>query len=883
MPATNCDLWTSAGLILCASNVNGLSFKKLRDLLSLCNQGTGKWPDFLLLSEPKLAKPMPVKGFTLFHDLISCQHGFCIYANSNFESKLLHADHNSIALLADPGGANILVTGGYNVFSKRHLWRSTFSSICELTAKSDSPVVFGGDLNFNRDSPEHKEIVYTILGGNKNRLTQSRGPTCRGASCIDRVIGHGLTGNVDIGQPLCGSDHRPLIAKILTPSKVNEVHERSFFISMKSDSDIDRVWSTLDIDLIHKTALSSGMFFLQLELSLREVLSRLGFLKNVPTRHVIVANFVEKSVGQIVNDQSLGRARTLKAISSILEDSSSKFSFEQISSALGKAEMLAIPAHLEGSIRRSKSSDHALQFSITELQDIISKLDPSKSCGPSFMSVRMFKRAPASVLGIIAFWFAWASQHGYPEIFRQSKVFGVRKGDGSCRPICVTNVISKCYDLALLNRISPILTPRLPKNQVAYLHGRRGTEEHLLTLSALAEVHDDLVLVFMDFAKAFNTVPNITIYSALSRYGLHSTLLDAVFDALISFRISSFDEKSVKDFHRGVKQGGCSSGLIFCVCLIELSRELDQTPLSRPIFVCNFFLTHIFFADDLALTSLGLSDAKSLSLTVKKWCDKNGLCLNDDKCRILPKSKIPKLWFKTSLKYKYLGIFLTYDANGLSFSRPNSNQHHAHRLSPVLRVLTDAQLFKSIILAFNDGLYGMPFVHQRVIASSSSVTDFCENFKSFDDHIKQMTKDFFNLDRNTLISIPRVTAELGIAKHRFGPSLLSYSSDLFVYFTSLDRSSIAFKAFELGTQISGALQNAHRISSLTSLSSPKLADNPWLLTRPKFRSMAASILVTILASKFSHSRGLIVTLLLEKRYVELKSLIESLLNSNATS
>ena len=105
---------------------------------------------------------------------------------------------------------------------------------------------------------------------------------------------------------------------------------------------------------------------------------------------------------------------------------------------------------------------------------------------------------------------------------------------------------------------------------------RRGCEEHLLTLKVASELHKDLIVVLNDFKKCFNTIPNYVILEALESCGVSKTLLDSTMDSLVYFRICDFPAENFTDFHRGVKQGGCSSGLIFCCVVISLSSELNK-------------------------------------------------------------------------------------------------------------------------------------------------------------------------------------------------------------------------------------------------------------------------------------------------------------------
>ena len=84
------------------------------------------------------------------------------------------------------------------------------------------------------------------------------------------------------------------------------------------------------------------------------------------------------------------------------------------------------------------------------------------------------------------------------------------------------------------------------------------------------------------------------------------------------------------DINSGIFQGDSLSPLLFCIALIPLSQQLNNTGYGYKIE--NKVIDHLFFMDDLKLYAKNDSELEGLLHTVKKFSDDIGMSFGLDKC-----------------------------------------------------------------------------------------------------------------------------------------------------------------------------------------------------------------------------------------------------------
>ena len=867
-------------MILFSSNLNGSSPNKLTELLELCQHEYSTYPDVILTQEVKSLHSCEIPGYLCLSDLEHASGGVSVHVRDHYNASLIYGSNDAllVSVKCANDSAPVVIVNFYNAFSSRANWRGKLEPVLEVLFKTrKSAVIFGSDFNFGPSDPELREFIFASLEGNESSITQKPAPTCRHSTQPDIIFGTGVNCDVAVLGYLRGSDHCCLAINFEPPATLEETPSDQFFFKKElDDSVVDELWRRVDVESISQDSPNSNSFFLVLELSLRRHLVDMGLIGKCPHRDFSTSKFVAEDAAHLIN-KSRNSAGKLRKISELVNPSGSSFSFLDIASALSKAEKLPVdPSLTSVDCSRSSKSPSPLGFSFAETWDIICCLDKRKSCGPSVLSASILQRIPAKSLLVVIKWFKFITVYGYPDFLRYHKVFGVAKSDGGCRPICVIGILGKIYDILLLRRLEPLLEPRLPRNQTAYLRGRRGCEEHLLTLKVLADLHDDLIIVLNDFSKCFNSIPNSVIRDALVSCGVSSTLLDAVMDSLVSFRICDSSGSESLDFFRGVKQGGCSSGLIFCCVVISLSHELDSLPLERPIFLGGFLITHLSFADDCGLLALCVRDARLLSFCVSNWSSRHGMLLNSSKCYILG-SPEKNLWYQCVDSAKYLGVRVSYKDGTFGISRMSSNLYYAYKLRPICALVKDTETLKNLIKSFHSGLYAFPVCLSDQIGSARHFSDVMDFTRKYDKHWSVIIRAHFGLGHKEIISIPRVCSELGLTSARFGVGLITYTRDFLRYLSNADSNSIAYAAFASGAVTIAALHNSLQICEAIEAWPVIPSRGHWLLLPRGERRLVARVLLTIRASNSLDYKSAILSHAANREFKQLRDLIRKII------
>ena len=99
------------------------------------------------------------------------------------------------------------------------------------------------------------------------------------------------------------------------------------------------------------------------------------------------------------------------------------------------------------------------------------------------------------------------------------------------RGITLMSIAAKVYNKILLNRIRPHLEPLLRKNQAGFRPGRSCAQQiHILRriMEGFREHQLPLIVTFVDFKRAFDSMNRSVMFSVLRHYGIPETLVNAI-------------------------------------------------------------------------------------------------------------------------------------------------------------------------------------------------------------------------------------------------------------------------------------------------------------------------------------------------------------------
>ena len=285
-----------------------------------------------------------------------------------------------------------------------------------------------------------------------------------------------------------------------------------------------------------------------------------------------------------------------------------------------------------------------LQFSRTDVQNLLEAMDGDSAMGPDGMHPLVLKRCAFVLSYPLYSIFCRSIEHGeLPRAWKQSCVIPIfKKGSRydplNYRPISLTSVCCKTLERIISNHIREYLDTNslLSEHQFGFRTGYSTSDQLLLVYEEVSACVDDgevVDIVLCDYSKAFDVVCHSILLAKLSSIGIDGQILAWI----TSFLSDRSMEVLVKEqpsrprrVESGVPQGSVLGPLLFLVYINHIAAGLS----------CKYKI----FADDLKIyartrSKTGLAaletemqaDIDTLARTSSSW----GLNMNASKCAVL--------------------------------------------------------------------------------------------------------------------------------------------------------------------------------------------------------------------------------------------------------
>ena len=802
------------------------------------------------LQEVKRLSCPTLPGYKTISNIDKSVHGVATLISDDMHAKSIFCSHNVCICLVSNESDSLLLINLYNPWSERFSWRDSFSCIQDcLNSDDHSKVVVCGDFNFVATDLEYEKICLFFSSFGVIPCPGDSGPTCRFKTRPDHIFcNHDLIARSVICDPIPGSDHLPVAVSLNFNSEIHSMLFNQPVISVRRchKSVLIEIIDEIDILTIDRSASSNHDFFMALEISILHSLCRHDLIKFKESTPVLLRKYASTDVKKILGN-ALKRSDRLKYVKILTSNNSSGFSFDEVSKALAKAEEgpclpQLVPHRFSNRIRCS------LDFSPSEIKSRIEDLDVKKSNGISCISARILKLVPHLWHIVIANRFNIISVGQYPVLFRVRKLVGVPKSDGTPRPIAILAALAKLYDAGLADRLQSASKIFLPPSQTAYQSHIRGCEENIFVTKVLSQKYPDLIMLFSDFSKAFNSMPNKVIEKSLDDLGISDSLIAAILDSIEYYAVADVVTGQFLGLVRGQPQGGCQSGFIFLLCIRLLSAELDNFPKIKPLFLGDRRICHNGFADDCVGFARCLRDGLVLCKIIISWSVRSGMPLNLGKCKYLSKGQYI-LPFKRADSYKYLGVTISLKKGTFIFTRPfNTNSIITCKISDSLHHISDANSLCDIIRSFNMGPFALHICYSEAFRLSLEIGHSTKFFNKWDSHWIAILKKFCNIrDDNVILSTNRIASELCLGFYRCGPAVVRYAADFVDYASCRPCDSYVSLALAENFDCCLDLKFAKTVLQKKALSIPrqKIPSNHWSFCRKSLRTLVGPIFLSV--------------------------------------
>ena len=271
------------------------------------------------------------------------------------------------------------------------------------------------------------------------------------------------------------------------------------------------------------------------------------------------------------------------------------------------------------------------------VENKLKELDASKAQGPDGIPPRVLKELYKELAIPICILFNKSLESGtIPDEWKTAEVTAIfKKGSksdpGNYRPVSLTCVLCKILE----SIIRDIVVNHFTENSL-YAKCQHGFRKKRSCITQLLEVMEDFTLymqsknsfdiVYLDFRKAFDTVPHQRLLTKLKAYGITGKLHTWIENFLIGrsqkVKINSYLSAKT-DVHSGIPQGSILGPILFTIFINDLPEGIKST--------CKIF------ADDTKIynSSDNSSDIQEDIQHLENWSNTWKLYFNVSKCKVM--------------------------------------------------------------------------------------------------------------------------------------------------------------------------------------------------------------------------------------------------------
>ena len=337
-------------------------------------------------------------------------------------------------------------------------------------------------------------------------------------------------------------------------------------------------------------------------------------------------------------------------------------------------------------IPNSPSTTGPLDYDISseELEDASYILRNGKSTGKDGILNEMIRCLLNTHPDIILRLFNTILSSGLPVLPWNTSIFspihkkGSKMDPDNYRAIALSCCLSKFYAAILNRRLLNFAIENniIHKSQLGFMPGNRCSDAMIILYNLFVKYckqrNGYMYGCFVDFRKAFDTIPRHLLFQKLLSHNITEKFYDSI-DNMYTQALACIPlgEEITSSFriNQGVKQGCILSPLLFNIFLADLPDQLNHGD-ARPVQINDTeSLNSLIWADDLLILSESESGLNTMLQNLLSYTQKNLMHVNLDKTKCMIFNKTGRLIRRTFSfgntrlemvkEYKYLGFLVT--------------------------------------------------------------------------------------------------------------------------------------------------------------------------------------------------------------------------------
>jgi hypothetical protein len=185
-----------------------------------------------------------------------------------------------------------------------------------------------------------------------------------------------------------------------------------------------------------------------------------------------------------------------------------------------------------------------IQFSEQEILQLLLKVNVNKSPGPDNIHPRVMKECAVELSGpLFTLFRASLNEEVLPQAWKEGNITpifkkGSRSEASNYRPVSLTSVCCKIFEKIIRNALlHHMITNRfLSNSQHEFIKGRSCMTQLLQVIVKWTEILDiggAVDSIYLDFVKAFDTVPHHRLLLKLESYGVGGRMLEWIQNFLL--------------------------------------------------------------------------------------------------------------------------------------------------------------------------------------------------------------------------------------------------------------------------------------------------------------------------------------------------------------